>query len=268
MITQEIPIRQQKLSQQIENILIERVHSGVYTADSQLPNESELAEEFKVSRATIRSALSTLATLGIVVRRHGAGTFVTRIPRISNPLDKAIDFQELIAKYCCQPTVEYGYCGVVSAESSTAALLQIPVGADVLISQKVFIADGEPMIYCINTLPAHLFNPDRLDQIVDNPEILEPFFIFLEQETGLRVEYYVAHVRPMKASNCRFYTPLPLPEDTPVLVIDEVAFTLEGRPIFHTFEYHPEGKMDFELIRWRSRWAGFPPISEQFKIEN
>ena len=253
MDIQGTPIRQQPLSQQIEQILIERIHSGVYAADSQLPNETDLAEEFKVSRATIRSALSTLATLGIVVRRHGSGTFVTQIPRISNPLDQAIDFQELIGKYCCQPTVEYGYCGVVSAESATAEKLQIPVGADVLVSQKVFTADGEPMIYCLNTLPAHLFYPDRLDQIVHHPEILEPFFLFIEQETGLRVEYYVAHVRPMKAGNCHFYTFLPLPENTPVLVIDEVAYTAEGRPIYHTFEYHPEGKMDFELIRRRPR---------------
>jgi len=253
MVIQETPIRQQPLSQQIEQILMERIHSGVYAADSQLPNETDLAEEFKVSRATIRSALSSLATLGLVVRRHGAGTFVTQIPRISNPLDKAIDFQELIVKYCCQPTVEYGYCGVVSAESVTAAMLQIPVGEQVLVSQKVFTADGEAMIYCLNTLPAHLFHPDRLAQIVNNPEILEPFFIFIEQETGLRVEYYVAHVRPMKAGNCRFYTPIPLPENTPMLVIDEVAYTAEGRPIYHTFEYHPEGKMDFELIRRRPR---------------
>ena len=253
MVIQETPIRQQPLSQQIEQILIERIHSGVYAADSQLPNETDLAEEFKVSRATIRSALSSLATLGLVVRRHGAGTFVTQIPRISNPLDKAIDFQELIAKYCCQPTVEYGYCAVVPAEPATAEMLQIPVGADVLISQKVFTADGEPMIYCINTIPTQLVDPDQIDRIVDDPEILEPFFLFIEHVTGLRVEYYVAHVRPMKAGNCRFYSPLPLSENTPMLVIDEVAYTAEGRPIYHTFEYHPEGKMDFELIRRRSR---------------
>ena len=250
---QETPVRQQPLSQQIERILIERIHSGAYTADSQLPNETELAEEFKVSRTTIRSALSSLATLGLVVRRHGAGTFVTQFPRISNPLDKAIDFQELIAQYCCQPTVDYGYSGIVPVEPAIADMLQIPAGTDVLISQKVFTADGEPMIYCINTIPAQLLEPDQIAQITDRPEILEPFFNFIEQATGLRVEYYIAHVRPMKAGDCIFYTPLPLSENTPVLVIDEVAYTVEGRPIYHTFEYHPEGKMDFELIRRRPR---------------
>lgn len=253
MDTQEIPVRHQPLSQQVEQILADRIRSGKYTPDSQLPTEVELAEEFKVSRATIRSALSTLATLGMVVRRHGSGTYVTQIPHISNPLDQAIDFQELISRYCCQPSIEYGYCGIVLAEQELADQLQISPGDEVLVSQKVFIADGNPMIYCINSLPVSLFNKDRVQHIIANPAALEPFFTVMEQEIGMRVEYYVAHVRPMQIGSCKFFSPIPLPEFTPVMVIDEVAYTAEGRPIFHTFEYHPENKMDFELIRRRVR---------------
>jgi DNA-binding GntR family transcriptional regulator len=81
--------------------------------------------------------------------------------------------------------------------------------------------------------------------------MLEPFFAFLEDETGMRVEYYIARVRPVKALKCRFNSPLPMPGNTPVLEIDEVAYTADGRPIFHTYEYHPENKMSFELIRRR-----------------
>jgi GntR family transcriptional regulator len=249
----ETPIRQVPLTQQVEQILIERIHNGKYAPDSQLPTENDLADEFKVSRATVRSALGTLVTLGAVIRRHGAGTFVTQFPHIPNPLDRAIDFQELIAKNGCEPTVEYGYCGVMPAQTTIASLLQIPDRAEVLVSQKVFNADGEPMIYCINTLSAQIFTAERLEQIIADPKIMEPFFYFLEDETGLRVEYYVAHVRPMKAGNCFFFPSLPLPRATPVLAIDEIAYTTGGKPIYHTFEYHPENKMDFELIRRRSR---------------
>lgn len=253
MDSQEIPVRHQPLSQQVEQILADRIRGGKYTPNSQLPTEVELAEEFKVSRATIRSALSTLATLGMVVRRHGSGTYVTQIPHISNPLDQAIDFQELIARYCCEPSVSYGFCGIVPAEQNLADQLQISPGDEVLVSQKVFTADGNPMIYCINSLPVTLFSPDLLLQILANPATLEPFFTVMEQEIGMRVEYYVAHVRPMQIGSCHSYSPISLPESTAVIVIDEVAYTAEGRPIFHTFEYHPENKMDFELIRRRAR---------------
>jgi len=77
MDTQQAPVRQPPLSLQVEQILIERIRSGHYPPDAQLPAEVDLAEEFNVSRATVRSALNTLATLGLIVRRHGAGTFVT-----------------------------------------------------------------------------------------------------------------------------------------------------------------------------------------------
>jgi GntR family transcriptional regulator len=247
----EALVRPQSLSQQIEQILIDRIHSGKYPPDSQLPAEVDLAAEFKVSRATIRSALNTLSTLGLVVRRHGAGTFITQIPRISNPLDQAIDFQELISGFCCQPSFRQVYSSLEAANSTMANLLQIPAGAEVFVSHKVFIADEEPMIFCTNTLPANIFDPDLLKRVVSKPEMLEPLFAFLEQELDLRVEYYVAHVRPVNADNCHFYTPLPMPDTTPVLEIDEVAYTAEGHPIFHTYEYHPENKMSFELIRRR-----------------
>ena len=251
MDNHEALVRQQSLSQQIEQILIDGIRSGKYSPESQLPAEVDLAAEFKVSRATIRSALNTLSNMGMVVRRHGSGTFITQLPRISNPLDQAIDFQELIAGYCCQPSFRQVYCAVETASTMMSNALRISAGAAVLVSHKVFIADEEPMIFCANTLPASLFKPGLLEQVVSAPEMLEPFFAFLEGETGLRVEYYVARVRPVKANKCRFHTPLPMPGNTPILEIDEVAYTVEGRPIFHTYEYHPENKMSFELIRRR-----------------
>jgi len=251
MDNHEALVRPQSLSQQIEQILIDRIHSGKYAPDSQLPAEVDLAAEFKVSRATIRSALNTLSTLGLIVRRHGAGTFITQLPRISNPLDQAIDFQELISGYCCQPSFQLVYSGLEKASSVMAGLLQIPVDSEVLVSHKVFTADDEPMIFCVNTLATNLFEPDLLEQVLSAPEMLEPLFTFLERELDLRVEYYVAHVRPVNADKCHFYRPLPMPTTTPVLEIDEVAYTAEGRPIFHTYEYHPENKMSFELIRRR-----------------
>lgn len=40
-----------------------------------LPAENELASQFKVSRVTVRRALAVLEQEGLIVRRHGAGTF-------------------------------------------------------------------------------------------------------------------------------------------------------------------------------------------------
>jgi len=42
----------------------------------QLPNERELSETFKVSRATVREAILSLETMKLVDRRQGNGTYV------------------------------------------------------------------------------------------------------------------------------------------------------------------------------------------------
>lgn len=42
----------------------------------RLPTERELAEEFEVSRPTVRSALQSLSAMGVVSSRKGTGTFI------------------------------------------------------------------------------------------------------------------------------------------------------------------------------------------------
>lgn len=248
-MNQEPPIRQQPLSRQIKQILVDRIYSGKYSADSQLPAEDDLASEFKVSRATIRTALSTLSAMGLVVRRHGAGTFVTQLPRIFNPLDQALDFQNLISSYHFQPAFTQVYCGLERASLAIADELRISVGAEVLVAHKIFTADDLPVIFCANTISTDLFTPELLERVISSPDLLEPFFPFLEREMGLQIEYFFARVRPLTARKCHFHTPLPIPGNTPVLEIDEVAYSTEGAPIFQTYEYHPENKMRFELVR-------------------
>ena len=245
------PVRQQPLAKQVEEILLEKIRSGLYPPNAKLPPEHELAAELNVSRATVRTALGALATLGLVIRRHGAGTFVTQLPRISNPLDQAIDFQDLIARFDFHPSVEQTYCQVEVSTPEIARLLQIAPDASVLVSQKVFKADHKPMIYCSNSLSVDLLSPSLLEQVLAEPEIMEPIYHFLEDKLDLCVEQHVARLRPSLAKKCSFHPPLPLPGNTPILVIDEVAYTSDGRPVFRTIEYHPEKQMSFELIRRR-----------------
>ncbi len=56
------------------------IDTGELRAGDRLPGESELAEHLPASLGTIQKALGHLAERGIVVRRHGAGTFVAAPP--------------------------------------------------------------------------------------------------------------------------------------------------------------------------------------------
>ena len=64
------------------------IESREYRAGDKLPPERELAQLIGVSRATVRAGLQSLATVGVVDSRRGAGTFVADGPPLLdvNPL--------------------------------------------------------------------------------------------------------------------------------------------------------------------------------------
>jgi GntR family transcriptional repressor for pyruvate dehydrogenase complex len=64
------------------------IENGELSAGDKLPPERELARLIGVSRATVRAGLQSLATVGVVDVRRGAGTFVADGPPLLdvNPL--------------------------------------------------------------------------------------------------------------------------------------------------------------------------------------
>ena len=71
-------IRKTKLSEQTADRLYEMiVDEQRYAPGSKLPNENELSEALKVSRTTLREAISFLVAQGVLEIRRGKGTFVS-----------------------------------------------------------------------------------------------------------------------------------------------------------------------------------------------
>jgi len=67
-------------SQQLAEDLRRAIQSGKWAPGERLPGEYELQAAYNVSRTTIRDALSSLAASGMVIRKHGIGTFVAEKP--------------------------------------------------------------------------------------------------------------------------------------------------------------------------------------------
>lgn len=61
----------------IEAFLLERIHSGAYPVNHQIPAEEQLARDFGVSRMTANKAIRDLVQKGYLQRQAGLGTFVT-----------------------------------------------------------------------------------------------------------------------------------------------------------------------------------------------
>ena len=69
------PIQRIKLFEDVANHIIARIQNEVWA--EKLPPEDQLAEEFDVSRSTVREAVRSLQLAGILRSKPGSGTFVS-----------------------------------------------------------------------------------------------------------------------------------------------------------------------------------------------
>jgi GntR family transcriptional regulator, transcriptional repressor for pyruvate dehydrogenase complex len=65
-------------AEEVVSRLREMIHSGELSAGDRLPPERDLAKLLGVSRPTLRAGIRSLATVGILQSRQGAGTFVAK----------------------------------------------------------------------------------------------------------------------------------------------------------------------------------------------
>ncbi len=75
------PQKSTDLSAQIAQAIRDAIVSGQLIVDERLPSESELADQFQVSRPTVREALKRLAAQSLIRTQRGAtgGAFVNRL---------------------------------------------------------------------------------------------------------------------------------------------------------------------------------------------
>jgi len=87
-----------KLYRRLADAIASEIESGKYKVGDRLPTERELAEQYGVSRPTLREALIALEMLGMIEARHGLGIYVTRtqMPLPASAYDFEIGAFELI----------------------------------------------------------------------------------------------------------------------------------------------------------------------------
>jgi GntR family transcriptional repressor for pyruvate dehydrogenase complex len=69
-------IKRRRLHQDIVEQLHKLVRQGALKHGDRLPSEREMAEQFNVSRSSVREAIRSLELQGLVVSKPGAGTFI------------------------------------------------------------------------------------------------------------------------------------------------------------------------------------------------
>ncbi len=147
----------------------EQIREGRFASGERLPSEFELAKQLGVSRSTLREALRILEDENVVIRRHGVGTFVHPRPLFSSGIEELFSVTDMIAAHGKRPGTHYLFTGRVKAQAEDREKLNVSEKDEVVVIERLRTADDEPVVYCIDKIPAHLLpDPCRF--------IIRPFF--------------------------------------------------------------------------------------------
>ena len=84
---------------QLRRSIEEAVNRGLIGPGDALPSERDIASKADISRVTVRKAVQDLVKGGILVQRHGSGTFVApRMERVEQSLSRLTSFTEDMAR--------------------------------------------------------------------------------------------------------------------------------------------------------------------------
>jgi GntR family transcriptional regulator len=118
--------------------LIERLGVG-----EAIPSERQLSVDFGMSRLTVRAALDELVREGYLVRRRGAGTFVSE-PKIAQELTMT-SFTDDMRRRGLAPASRTLELNVVSAGARLGRLLHVAPSEHVVVVRRLRLADHETM---------------------------------------------------------------------------------------------------------------------------
>jgi GntR family transcriptional regulator len=130
---------------------------------SRLMSEPDLAKQMGVSRATLREAMRTFETQGLIRRRQGSGTYVVgKFQVIEAGLEVLESIETMARRMNLEVSVSDLHIEQTVADSTTAEGLCIEVGAPAVRVRRVMRAEGRPVAYLIDSLPTSILKPDDL----------------------------------------------------------------------------------------------------------
>lgn len=136
-----------QFAQQLQNL----IEAGDLPAGTRLSNEIAMADQFGLSRPTMRQAMQHLVNKGLLARKRGVGTQV-----VTNRIRRQVDFTSLyedLERDGRRPRTQVLSVETVPAGGEIAAALRLDEGAPVLAVQRLRFADEQPIALMHNHLP-------------------------------------------------------------------------------------------------------------------
>jgi GntR family transcriptional regulator len=200
----------------VERFIRDRIGSGALKPGDAIPPECRLAEQFRVSRMTVRQALVRLAYDGVIVRHRRRGSFVAE-PRLQHT-SIFPSFEEEMRARGAHPGIRLLQCRLEPAVEKVAESLSIPKGSPVVVLERLRLVDGQVVGYEIRYLPEWIGSALTQEEIQTQPLVPAVRRILGRLHTDLALNVTAAAVGRREAKH------LGIDADAPVLIRDHVWY--------------------------------------------
>jgi GntR family transcriptional regulator len=210
----------------------------------RLPSEPALARQLGVSRATLREAMRTFETQGMLYRRQGSGTYVIHPTQV---IESGLEVLESIATMANRIgfQVSMGESKVVyrTADEDEAAALNIEFGAPVTCIKRVMVTDGFPVAYLVDVLPDGILTPE-----VVSSQFSGSVLDLLTQNKELDLDSSRCEINAVNAGH-QIARLMGIQRGDVLLKFVAYLYTKNRRVVDYSFSYFLPGYFRFHVIR-------------------
>ena len=221
---------------QLKKSIEQAVNSGLLGPGDALPSERDIAVKADVSRVTVRKAVQDLVRGGVLVQRHGSGTFVApRVKRVEQSLSRLTSFTEDMARRGM--TVESAWLNRGLFAPSPDEMMALGLSADERVARvsRLRIANGTPLAIERASLSA---------SVLPDPQAVGPSLYAALEKTGNRP---VRAVQRISAANLGAEDAelLEAPAASASLNIERISYLASGKVIEFTRSVYRGDAYDF-----------------------
>jgi len=242
---QRLKINKAPLHIQARQHLLRLVEDGTYQPGEQLPSEVDLATQLGISRPTLREALLDLERQGVIVRKHGVGTFVT--PGYGRRLESGLECLESVLEMGARQGMEVSVQDLrvqeEPADPEVADRLKLDPGSLLTAVRRVITVDRTPVAYMLDLVPPSILSLADVDETFRG-SVLD----LLRRNPALRIAQAVADIIPVNADGL-LIEKLRVRPDQAILLIEEVLFDEDGEPVEFSRNYFVPNFFRFHVVR-------------------
>jgi len=223
---------------QIAEGLLDRIESGELSPGDRLPPERELSEMLSVNRMTVRRALRMLEGQGLLVRRRGDGTYVSK-PKIERQAGQVFPFTSGMQRRGYLPGIKLISLEKRPAEASIAQMMGIPVFAPVFKASRLRLLNQEPVMLEGFTVPASVF-PDFDQHDLSRRSLYEIF----NTEYQVHISQARQSLEPVIASEYEAVL-LEVSSGAPLMLERRLTFDQKGRAVEYSKDLYRGDRFRF-----------------------